>query len=207
MSARDEIQTKSTRASATSWASCYATAPNASCTARSRAFVKQQSRDAAARGDDPRARAVGFLMSLYQRRLASSTYAARRSLENRVRRLEESLKRPQELAPAALPDLTDLEDIDELEDDEREHLERGLEAVRLTSSPAQVWEEIPRLQALAENAKAIEDAGSEAKLARLRDVLQQEGFFDRPTRLRTHNQKMTVAARQMALKKVCAHRS
>jgi len=40
-------------------------------------FVKQQSARAAAGGDDPRARAVGFLMSLYQRRLASSTYAMR----------------------------------------------------------------------------------------------------------------------------------
>ena len=34
-------------------------------------FVKRQSTKAAARGDDPRARAVGFLMALYQRRLAS----------------------------------------------------------------------------------------------------------------------------------------
>jgi len=34
-------------------------------------FVKEQSVKAAARGDDPRARAVGFLMALYQRRLAS----------------------------------------------------------------------------------------------------------------------------------------
>jgi superfamily II DNA or RNA helicase len=32
-------------------------------------FVKRQSAKAAAQGDDPRARAVGFLMSLYQRRL------------------------------------------------------------------------------------------------------------------------------------------
>ena len=37
-------------------------------------FVKRQSARAAAEGDNPRARAVGFLMSLYQRRLASSTY-------------------------------------------------------------------------------------------------------------------------------------
>lgn len=37
-------------------------------------FVKYQSAKAAAQGDDPRARAVGFLMALYQRRLASSTY-------------------------------------------------------------------------------------------------------------------------------------
>src|SRR5271169_4242140 len=34
-------------------------------------FVKRESSKAAAAGDDPRARAVGFLMSLYQRRLAS----------------------------------------------------------------------------------------------------------------------------------------
>ena len=50
-------------------------------------FVKRQSVRAAAQGDEPRARAVGFLMALYQRRLASSTYAMRRSLENRARRL------------------------------------------------------------------------------------------------------------------------
>src|SRR5215467_7593012 len=43
------------------------------------AFVKAQSNRAAANGDDPRARAVRFLMALYQRRLASSTYALRRS--------------------------------------------------------------------------------------------------------------------------------
>ena len=36
-------------------------------------FVKRQCARAAAEGDDPRARAVGFLMALYQRRLASST--------------------------------------------------------------------------------------------------------------------------------------
>lgn len=35
-------------------------------------FVKQQSAKAAAQGEDPRARAIGFLISLYQRRLASS---------------------------------------------------------------------------------------------------------------------------------------
>ena len=55
-------------------------------------FVKRQCTRAAAQGDDPRARAVGFLMALYQRRLASSTYAVRRSLENRAGRLERSLK-------------------------------------------------------------------------------------------------------------------
>ena len=57
------------------------------------AFVKAQSNRAAANGDDPRARAVRFLMALYQRRLASSTYSLRRSLENRGKRLTEMLKK------------------------------------------------------------------------------------------------------------------
>ena len=71
-------------------------------------FVKRQCARAAAQGDDPRARAVGFLMSLYQRRLASSTYALRRSLENRARRLEEGLERAQEMVRTAPPDLPGL---------------------------------------------------------------------------------------------------
>ena len=55
-------------------------------------FVKRQSVRAAERSGDPRARAVGFLMSLYQRRLASITRAMRRSLENRAKRLEDGLR-------------------------------------------------------------------------------------------------------------------
>ena len=143
-------------------------------------FVKRQSARTAAQGDDPRARAIVFLMSLYQRRLASSTYAMRRSLENRARRLQEGLKRAQELARAAPPDLPDLEELEELEDAERERLERMLEAVTLTGNATQVREEVAELQDLAKDAKAVEDSGHEAKLAQLRDILQREGFFDRP---------------------------
>ena len=61
-------------------------------------FVKRTDRTGRPRGDDPRARAVRFLMALYQRRLASSTYALRRSLENRAKRLGDGLKKAQELA-------------------------------------------------------------------------------------------------------------
>ena len=66
-------------------------------------FVKRQSRRAADESDNPQARAVGFLMSLYQRRLASSTHAMRRSLENRARRLEEGLKQARELVRTIPP--------------------------------------------------------------------------------------------------------
>ena len=143
-------------------------------------FVKRQSVLAAARGDDPRARAVGFLMALYQRRLASSTCALRRSLENRARRLEEGLKRAQDMARSAPPRLPDPDEIEEMEDAERERLEALLDAITLAGNAEQVREEIAELRRFATNARAIEDSGHEAKLARLRDIMQREGFFERP---------------------------
>ena len=142
-------------------------------------FVKRQSARAAAQGDDPRARAVGFLMSLYQRRLASSTYALRRSLEKRAKRLEDGLKHAQELVQTAPPNLPDWEELEEFEDAERERLERTLEAITLTGNTEQVRREIAELLELTEEAKAVEGSGSEAKLGHLREIMQKEGFFDR----------------------------
>ena len=143
-------------------------------------FVKRQSARAAAQGDDPRAHAIRFLMALYQRRLASSTYAMRRSLENRARRLEEGLKRAQALVQTAPPTIPDPEEIEEMEDAERERLEALLDAITLAGNAEQVREEIVELRRFAESAKAVEDSGTEAKLARLRDILQKQGFFDDP---------------------------
>ena len=101
-------------------------------------FVKRQSIRAAAEEDNPRARAVGFLMALYQRRLASSTRAMRLSLENRARRLEEGLKKAKEIAQTAPPDLPDPEELDEMEEGDRERLERVLEAISLAGNADQV---------------------------------------------------------------------
>jgi superfamily II DNA or RNA helicase len=145
-------------------------------------FVKHQSAKAAAREDDPRARAVGFLMSLYQRRLASSTYALRHSLENRAKRLEEALKHAQELIRLAPPDVPDPEELEEMEESERERLEQMLEAITLAGNAEQVREEIAELRRLASQAEAVEDADVEAKLSRLKGLLQQEGFFDQPAK-------------------------
>jgi superfamily II DNA or RNA helicase len=141
-------------------------------------FVKRESARAAAEGEDPRARAIGFLMSLYQRRLASSTHAMRRSLENRARRLEEGLKRAQDLARQAPPDLPDPEELEEMEESERDRLEALLEAITLTGSAERVRQEVQELRRLAVQAQAVEDAGSEAKLSKLKALLQKEGFFD-----------------------------
>ncbi len=141
-------------------------------------FVKRESARAAAEGEDPRARAIGFLMSLYQRRLASSTYAMRRSLENRARRLDEALKRAADLAKSAPPELPDPEELEEMEETERERLEALIEAVSLTGSAEDVRAEISELKRLALQAQAVEDAGSEAKLTKFKELLQKEGFFD-----------------------------
>ena len=143
-------------------------------------FVKRQSARAAAQGDDWRARAVGFLMSLYQRRLASSAYAMRRSLENRARRLEDGLKQAQDLARSAPPDLPDSEELEELEDAERERLERMLEAVTLAGNAEEVRRETAELRGLAERAMSVQGTEAEAKLTKLREILQEQGFFEDP---------------------------
>jgi superfamily II DNA or RNA helicase len=143
-------------------------------------FVKEQSRKAADRGDDPRARAVGFLMALYQRRLASSARSLKCSLENRVARLTENLKRAQELALTVPRDLPTEEELEEMEEAERERFERLLEAVTIAQNPAQVREEAIRLEQLGQRAKALEESEVEAKLAKLRTVMREQGFFDKP---------------------------
>ena len=143
-------------------------------------FVKRQSARAAAAGDDPRARAVGFLMALYQRRLASSTRAMRRSLANRADRLERALEQAQDLVQTAPPVLPDLDDLEEMEDRDRERLERLLDAITLAGNADMVREEIAELRALAVKAQHVEAAGVEAKLAKLEDLLRRQGFFDRP---------------------------
>lgn len=94
-------------------------------------FVKMQSARAADEGETLRARAVGFLMAMYQRRLASSTYAMRRSLKKRAKRLKDGLEHAQNLARQAPPTLPDWEDLEEADDAERERLEAYLDAVTL----------------------------------------------------------------------------
>jgi superfamily II DNA or RNA helicase len=143
-------------------------------------FVKRESARAAAEGENPRARAIGFLMSLYQRRLASSTHALRHSLENRARRLEDGLKRARDLARQAPPDLPDPDELEEMEESERERLEALLEALMLADNAEQVRHEVEELRRLAVQAQAVEAAGAEAKLSAFEALLRQEGFFDHP---------------------------
>src|SRR5206468_650166 len=52
--------------------------------------------------------------------------------------------------------------------------------VSLAGNASDVQAEIAELKQLAEQAKAVEEAGVEAKLSRLENVLREQGFFDEP---------------------------
>jgi superfamily II DNA/RNA helicase len=119
-------------------------------------------------------------MSLYQRRVASSAYAIEHSLKRRARRLREMLQRAEEIAETAPPTLPTAEELEEMEETEREQLELRLEAVTLTRNRHQVLDEVADLEALSERARAVQEAGAEAKLSKLHRILQEQGFFDDP---------------------------
>lgn len=145
-------------------------------------YVKRQSALAAADGSNPRAKAIGFLMSMYQRRLASSTYAMRKSLYNRANRLENNLKDAYKLANQAPPTIPDEEEWEEMEEYDRERLEQVIEAMSLVQNKDMVKAEIADLRAFAIEAEAVEKSNAEAKLTKLRFLLQQEGFFEHKDR-------------------------
>jgi hypothetical protein len=144
-------------------------------------FVQDESLKAA-RNQSARGRAIGFTMAMYQRRLASSVYAARRSLERRVERIERKLadlgrarERPVEL------DLDRLDDLEELTEDEVQELEEAAERASLAETRAELEDERTRLLPLIEQAKGLEEQESSSKLAKLRGVLTDQRVFADPT--------------------------
>ena len=65
-----------------------------------------------------------------------------------------------------------------MEDAERERLERMLEAVTLSGNAEEVRKEIAELRGLAERAMSVVGSEAEAKLSKLRQILQEQGFFE-----------------------------
>jgi len=139
-------------------------------------YVQDQSIRAAA---DPsaRGRAMGFTMAMYQRRFASSIHAVRRSLERRLKKLEDHLHRPR---PEAAVDLSRLDDIDELPEDEVARLEEEVEEASLPSESQLIRQEIEALRVLVQQARALEERGISSKLEKLRQVLVEQNLFEDP---------------------------
>lgn len=141
-------------------------------------YVEDQSM-AAAGQESARARAVGFTMAMLQRRMASSVYAVRRSLERMRARRQKILDDPeayrQEQIERKLP-----EDFEDLTEEERQRIIDQLEDEVLSVDPAALREEIGRLTTLVDQAKQLEGRDVQTKLIRLRAILKEEGIFDNP---------------------------
>nr|WP_245705838.1 helicase-related protein [Halobellus clavatus] len=109
--------------------------------------------------------AAGFTMVIYQKRLVSSIYAIRKSLENRMRAIQND---------AVAEDLSDeVQDLiprystepETLTDAERARVEEALETVTITLNQSQVQQELDRVKQLWQQAKNIE-TDSKARLLR-----------------------------------------
>ena len=128
--------------------------------------------------DNPRARTVGFALTVLQRRLASSTHAILRSLQRRRERLEAKRQEmlnprfsPMEDAMANLP-WTRLEDPDELDAEETENLEEAVvDAATAAQTVAELEFEIAQLDKLVDLARSVSDSGEDRKWTELRSLL------------------------------------
>lgn len=125
-------------------------------------------------------RAIGFTMAMLQRRLASSVYAARRTLERMREKRQKILENPQayrqEQIARKLP-----EDFDDLPEEEQQEMLAQLEDVVASVDPAALREEILQLTKLIDQARLLEQREVETKLTRLREVLSQQGVFQDPS--------------------------
>jgi len=101
-------------------------------------------------------KAAGFTMVIYQKRLVSSIYAIQKSLENRMRAIQN------DAVAEDLPD--DVQELiprystepETLTDAERESVEEALETVTVTLNQSQIQEELDRVKQLWRQAKSIE---------------------------------------------------
>ncbi len=141
-------------------------------------YVEDQSILASAE-DSARGRAVGFTMAMLQRRMASTVYAVRRSLERMKDRREKILSDPEahrkEQIERKLP-----EDFEDLTEEEQQEIVTQLEDVVATVDPASLRDEIAKLTKLIEQAKLLERRQIESKLTKLKSILTENGFFSDP---------------------------
>ena len=141
-------------------------------------YVQDQSIRAA--GDlSPRGLAIGFTMAMYQRRFASSLYAARRSLERRLLKVERKLRdlAEKKVARAKEFDERRLDEVEELTDEEVTQLEEEAEEASIAEDRALLEAERGGLQDLIDQAKALEARDVSSKLAKLHEVLTDERVF------------------------------
>src|ERR1017187_1624908 len=141
-------------------------------------YVEDQSIKAASE-DSARGRALGFTMAMLQRRFASSTYAARRSLERMKEKREKILADPEAYRQSQITKRLP-EDFEDLTDEERQVIMAELEDLVISYDPAVLKEEILELGKLIDHARRLEQAEVESKLVKLRQLLTEHGIFKDP---------------------------
>ena len=141
-------------------------------------YVEDQSIKAASE-DSARGRALGFTMAMLQRRFASSTYAARRSLERMKEKRERILADPEAYRQSQITKRLP-EDFEDLTDEERQVIMAELEDLVISYDPAVLKEEILELGKLIDQARRLEQAEVESKLVKLRQLLTEHGIFKDP---------------------------
>ena len=134
--------------------------------------------------------AARLAMSVFQRRLASSTYALVRSFERRIEKLEGLIEnlRNGELTEAQLANqqqkLDDLDDLfstataDEKTEDEHENYENKALGGTVAVDLAELIVEKDKVEELLKKAQALFGAGEESKFEKLREVLRDSNYSD-----------------------------
>ena len=139
-------------------------------------YVEDQSA-LAANDESARGRAVGFTMAMLQRRMASSVYAVRRSLERMRLRRQKILDDPEayrrEQIERRVPD-----DFEDLTEEEQQRIVEQLEDEVLSVDPAALRDEIQRLTKLVDQARTLESRDIQTKLNKLKSLLLEQGIFE-----------------------------
>jgi superfamily II DNA or RNA helicase len=123
-------------------------------------------------------RSIGFAMVILQKRMVSSIYSIKKSLENRKGRLEELKKRGE------IIDLTDKEqtrleqyreDPEMFTDSEKEEIEKKLEALTAATRPEELQREINKLKDLIALADQITvDSKAESLVEFINEILEKD---------------------------------
>src|SRR5271165_3109813 len=143
-------------------------------------YVEDQSMRASAE-DSARGRAIGFTMAMLQRRMASTIYAVRRTLERMRERREKILADPEAYRKQQIEQRVP-DDFDELPEDEQQEIIAQLEDVVASVDPAALRAEIASLTKLIDQARILEKREIESKLTKLKSVLKDQGFLSDPTK-------------------------
>ena len=153
-------------------------------------YVRREFINADKLSNEKRKGTVGFALTLLQRRLASSPEAIYRSLERRLRRLEDRLREERLLrrgAPVPTTQISDTEDLSaeeiaDMEDTVESEAEQAEEQIVDQSTAAQTWAELEAeilvLRDLTQQSLKLRRSGQDTKWQRLSETLDLPEMFD-----------------------------